>query len=152
MTTTERPSVDEVLVDVARAMARRGTCSRARVGAVLALDGRVCATGHNGAPRGFPHCDHTGEPPDAPTCPTAVHAEANALVFAARHGVSIQGATLYCTHTPCSSCAMLLVNAYVTRVVCAMRYRDPMGVHVLREAGVGLWVVENGTLECWIES
>jgi dCMP deaminase len=143
-----RPSMDDVLLDVARVMAQRGTCTRLRVGAVLAVDGRICATGFNGAPHGLPHCRHVGaEPPGYETCATSVHAEANAVAFAARHGVSIQGSTLYCTHTPCVHCAMLLVNAGISTVVCALRYRLRAGTDVLREAGVELWVVEAGRRE-----
>lgn len=147
--------MDAVLLDVARTIARRGTCSRLRVGAVLAIDGRICSTGFNGSPHGLPHCDHPSNeslprPSDASTCTTSVHAEANAVAFAARHGVSIQGATLYGTHTPCVHCAMLLVNAGIVRVVCATRYRSDAGVRVLLTAEVGLWVESDGTVECWI--
>lgn len=150
--------MDAVLLEVAGVMARRGTCSRLQVGAVLAVDGRICSTGFNGSPHGLPHCEHTiGEsfnvrPNDVVTCQTSVHAEANAVAFAARHGVSIQGATLYVTHTPCVHCAMLLVNAGIVRAVCATRYRLTAGVNVLRTAGVELLVAENGRAEDWIES
>lgn len=149
--------MDAVLLDVARTMARRGTCSRLQVGAVVAVDGRICATGFNGSPHGLPHCDHPfseslPRPSDASTCTTSVHAEANAVAFAARHGVPIQGATLYGTHTPCVHCAMLLVNAGIVRVVCATRYRSDSGVRVLRAAGVQLWVAEDGEVRSWIES
>lgn len=74
------------------------------------------------------------------------------MAFAARHGVSIQGATLYGTHTPCVHCAMLLVNAGIVRVVCATRYRSDAGVRVLQAAGVGLWVEDNGLLECYVDA
>lgn len=144
--------MDAVLLDVARVMSTRGTCTRTRVGAVLAVAGRICSTGHNGAPSGLPHCHHLVGEVYTETCTTAVHAEANAVAFAARHGVSIQGATLYCTHTPCVHCAMLLVNAGIVRVVCATRYRSDAGIKVLQVAGVELWVVTDGSLECWIES
>jgi dCMP deaminase len=141
-----------VLLDVAATMARRGTCSRLRVGAVLAVDGRICSTGFNGSPHGLPHCSHPVDEVYTETCTTSVHAEANAVAFAARHGVSIQGATLYCTHTPCVHCAMLLVNAGIVRVTCATRYRSDAGVRVLQAASVELWIVENGSLELWNES
>lgn len=137
--------MDAVLLEVAGVMARRGTCTRLRVGAVLALDGRICSTGLNGAPHGLPHCTHPDED-YTETCVTSVHAEANAVAFAARHGVSIQGSTLYVTHTPCVHCAMLLINAGIVRAVCATRYRLTAGVDVLRTAGVELQVVEDGRL------
>lgn len=144
--------MDAVLLETARVMATRGTCSRAHVGAVLAVDGRICATGFNGSPHGLPHCQHTDDEDPTVTCTTAVHAEANAVAFAARHGVSIQGATLYCTHTPCVHCAMLLVNTGIVRVVCATEYRDLTGVRVLASVGVGLYVESNGFMECWIDA
>jgi dCMP deaminase len=138
---SDRPTMDETLLEVAAVIARRGTCTRLRVGAVLAVDSRVCATGFNGAPHGLPHCDH--DPSESslvhPTCTTSVHAEANAVAFAARHGVSIVGASLYCTHTPCVHCAMLLINAGIVRVVCKMWYRDGSGVEILRDAGIDTW-------------
>jgi dCMP deaminase len=138
---TDRPSMDNVLLHVATIMALRGTCQRLRVGAVLAVDGRICATGFNGSPHGLPHCAHDADEVAATgsRCVTSVHAEANAVAFAARHGVSIQRATLYCTDTPCVHCAMLLVNAGITRVVCRRWYHDGTGVDVLRSAGIELW-------------
>lgn len=137
-----RPSMDAVLLETARLMALRSTCSRASVGCVVALDGRVCTTGYNGAPRGLPHCDHQvhelsiDDTPVALTCRTAVHAEANAVAFAARNGVALDGATLYTTVAPCLACAMLIVNAGITRVVYAVSYRDAGGVGLLQSADV----------------
>lgn len=127
---------------VAELMARRGTCSRASVGVVIARDGRPFATGYNGAPRGMAHCLH---PPDevsaelgaeVPTCRVAVHAEANAVAFAARYGIALDRATLYTTLSPCVPCAQLIVNAGVTTVYVRDRYRDLSGVRLLHEANV----------------
>lgn len=141
--------MDWTLLEVARVMALRSTCSRAAVGAVIAVDGRVCATGFNGAPRGLPHCLH---PPGersadgsvaAIGCETSVHAEANAIVFAARHGVPILGATLYTTLTPCVPCALLVLNAGIVRVVSAVRYRDETGMHLLADAGIAVQIRES---------
>lgn len=137
-----RPSMHRTLLEVVDAMARRGTCSRAHVGAVLARDGRVLATAYNGAPRGMPHCVHppsevsNRSDPGAPTCTWAVHAEANAVAFAARYGIALDGATLYCSLGPCIVCAQLVVNAGVAAVVAARAYRDASGVDLLLEAGV----------------
>jgi dCMP deaminase len=133
---TSRPSLDVVLLDVAASIARRGTCSRAQVGAVVAVDGRICSTGFNGSPHGLPHCDHPVDEVYTATCTTAVHAEANAVAFAARHGVSIHGATLYTTTSPCLPCAMLIVNAGITRVIYAVGYRSTDGVGLLESADV----------------
>lgn len=156
--TTNRPSMDAVLLEMAHAMSLRGTCSRARIGAVIAIDGRVCATGFNGAPRGLPHCEHPSDersvdrPVDAPQCQTSVHAEANALVFAARHGVALAGATLYTTMSPCVPCAMLLVNAGITRVIYAVEYRDAGGVDLLQSADVTVQPLDQLTEESLIVS
>lgn len=136
---TYRPTMDAVLLETAYLMSLRGTCSRASVGCVVALDGRICATGYNGAPRGLPHCEHARDEPstaDAPTCRTAVHAEANAVAFAARNGVALVGATLYSTTAPCLACAMLVVNAGISRVVFGLEYRDTGGVGLLESADV----------------
>lgn len=137
-----RPHMDAVLMEMAYLMSLRGTCSRAQVGCVVALDGRVCTTGYNGAPRGLPHCEHpitalsVDDVPVALTCRTAVHAEANAIAFAARNGVALDGATLYTTMSPCVPCAMLIVNAGITHVSYAVGYRDAGGVGLLERAGV----------------
>jgi dCMP deaminase len=134
--------MDETLLATAYVMAQRGTCTRAQVGCVVAVDGRVLTTGYNGAPRGMAHCVH---PPDErsedrsahlPACTWSVHAEANAVAFAARHGVQLAGATVYTTLSPCVVCAQLLVNVGAERVVCASLYRDESGVKLLLEAGV----------------
>jgi dCMP deaminase len=137
-----RPSMDQTLMSVAELMAQRGTCSRATVGVVIARDGRPLATGYNGAPRGMAHCLH---PPgevsaerdvEAPTCRVAVHAEANAVAFAARYGITLDGATLYTTLSPCIPCAQLIVNAGIRTVYVRERYRDLGGVRLLNEANV----------------
>lgn len=138
--------MDEVLISMARSMATRGTCSRGKVGAVLARDGRVLSTGYNGAPSGLPHCAHpthetdpiSKAPSSVDTCGSSVHAEANAVAFAARNVVPVDGATLYCTHAPCLQCAFLIINAGVSRVVYERGYRDPRGLEKLAEAGVGI--------------
>lgn len=142
-----RPSLDSVLIDIARVVARRSTCSRLNVGAVLARDTRVISTGYNGAMSGAVHCVHecdcvfgdTGHWPGCASqkpCATAVHAEANALAFAARYGVATDGASLYVTHAPCALCARLLVNAGVVSVTFAEHYRSTEGLGVLLLAGI----------------
>lgn len=143
MTTTDdfRPTMDAVLLEVAYTMSLRGTCSRHRVGAVVALDGRICATGYNGAPRGLDHCDHRFDPANE-GCRDATHAEANAVAFAARTGVALEGATLYTTLSPCLACAMLIVNAGIARVVYAVGYRDVGGVELLERADVRVTSVD----------
>lgn len=136
-----RPTMSEVLMSVAASLARRATCNRNHVGAVIAIDGRIISSGYNGPPAGMPHCAH--ELTDAADritgsggCGRAVHAEANAIAFAARHGVSTEGATLYTTLTPCLACAMLIINAGITEVKWQTRYRDVTGMLLLTSAGV----------------
>lgn len=140
--TYARPTMDETLLEMASVMATRGTCSRARVGVVFARDGRSLISGYNGAPRGMPHCVHpSGErsedrdPSESP-CRWSVHAEANAIAFAARHGVALDGSFLYATHTPCVTCAQLIINVGVSQVVAKNIYRVRDGINLLREAGI----------------
>lgn len=127
-----RPSLDATLLAAAYVWARRSTCSRLQVGAVLARDGRTLSTGYNGAPSGLGHCEHLDDEP----CSVSVHAEANALIFAGRHGVSTEGATLFLTHRPCLGCAGLVVNAGIIGVVYAEPYRSVAGEEALRAAGI----------------
>lgn len=128
----DRPTVADTMLAAAATFATRSTCTRLAVGAVLARDGRVLSTGYNGAPSGLPHCEHLDDQP----CERSVHAEANALLFAARHGVAAQGAHLYLTHSPCAGCAGLIVNAGVDAVTYAIPYRNPYGVQLLDNAGL----------------
>lgn len=116
-------------------VAERGTCNRAKVGVVIARDGRILSTGYNGAPSGMPHCHHSL---NSDPCTTAVHAEANAIAFAARHGVALEGAELHTTLTPCQPCAQLIINAGIVRVISFQPYRDQSGLKLLRAAGLKL--------------
>lgn len=129
-----RISRDQMMMDIARTVARRGTCSRLQVGAVVSRDGRVLTMGYNGAPAGLEHCNHMMNETEG--CTRAVHAEANAAVWAARNGVRVEGADLYVTHMPCLACASLIVNAGIRRVFYEKPYRITLGVDLLREAGV----------------
>lgn len=137
----DRPSRDDVLMEVAESFGRRSTCPSAHVGCVVSIDGRPVVASYNGAPAGMPHCDHPPRTSDrvsvgAPTCETAVHAEANAVAWAARHGIRLFGGTLYTTYTPCLPCAKLLINAGIVRVVALKSYRDPSGSYLLEKAGI----------------
>ena len=134
----DRPSRHEVMMDIAYDVSQRGTCNRAKVGAVIARDARVVSTGYNGAPSGVPHC-----PPDEPAgCTHAIHAEANAIVYAARTGVSTEGCILYSTTSPCVECAKIIVNAGIKEVWFDVHYRLSDGINYLRGAGVKCeWLV-----------
>lgn len=121
-----RPEIDAYFLEIAAVVAKRSTCQHRAVGAVLVRDNQILATGYNGAPTGEPHCTDVGcaKPEHAvgmERC-RAVHAEQNAIIQAALHGVSIGGATLYCTHQPCSLCAKMLKNAKIGRIVYAEAY------------------------------
>ena len=136
---SDRPSMDESIFLVAKLWASRSTCSRLQVGAVLARGGRVLSTGYNGAPAGLPHCEH--QDGDGP-CATAVHAEANALISAARFGTRVERGSLYVTHSPCRRCAGLIINSGISEVVYVEPFTSMSGAEMLRDGGVALrqWV------------
>lgn len=125
-----------MLMRMALTVAERGTCSRLSVGAVLSRDGRIIAMGYNGAPSGVEHCNHSLNEPQHEACLTAVHAEANAIAFAAKHGVATEDSHLHVTHMPCLKCAQLVINAGVAKVTYLHEYRDPSGIVLLESAGV----------------
>lgn len=140
----ERPGWDSYFLDIARLVSRRSTCLRRQVGAVLVKERRLLTTGYNGAPGGLIHCAEAGCLRERLGVPSGerhelcrgLHAEQNAIIQAAIHGVSIAGATLYCTHQPCVVCAKMLVNARVTRIVVAEGYPDPLALEILAAAGL----------------
>lgn len=150
---TGRLSRDDMLMAIAHVVARRGTCSRLNVGAVFSRDGRIVSTGYNGAPAGMPHCDHdctcgsiTGAPrshylncPAQDGCVVAEHAERNAIAWAARHGLALEGTELHVTHAPCLACARTVINAGITRVAFQTPYRIVDGLLLLQQAGVEIW-------------
>jgi dCMP deaminase len=133
-----RPGWDEYFMEVARTVATRATCPRASVGAVLVRGHRILTTGYNGAPRGVAHCCDIGCELVGGHCVRSTHAEANAVVQGALHGVSLDGATAYCTHQPCANCAKLLISAGVVRIIFSDPYTDPFSQSLLAEAGVAL--------------
>jgi dCMP deaminase len=135
---TTRPGWDEYFMEIARTVATRATCPRASVGAVLTRARRILTTGYNGAPRGVAHCSDAGCIMVDGHCLRATHAEANAIVQGALHGVSLEGATAYCTHQPCSGCSKLLISAGVVRIVYRDAYPDPVASMLLDEAHVAL--------------
>ena len=125
-------------MQIAFTVAQRSTCDRAHVGCVLVRDRRILTTGYNGAPAGLPHCDDVGHLLIDGHCVRTLHAEQNAIIQAALHGVSTDGATAYVTHQPCLTCAKMLINAGVRRVVYAGNYPDENSRAFLAEAGVEL--------------
>jgi len=141
-----RPSWDDYFMDITQRVATRSTCLRRQVGAVIVLDKRILATGYNGAPRGLPHCEETGCLREKLGIPSGqryeicrgLHAEQNAIIQAALHGVSVAGGTIYVTHQPCITCAKMIINAGLQRVVCAETFPDELARSFLAEAGVAL--------------
>ncbi|MDQ2991306.1 MAG: dCMP deaminase family protein [Candidatus Eremiobacteraeota bacterium] len=123
-------------MDVARTVATRATCPRASVGCVLVRDHRILTTGYNGAPRGVPHCSDLGCIVVDDHCLRAMHAEANAIVQGALHGVGLQGAIVYSTHQPCVHCSKLLISAGVQKIVFAEAYADPVAAALLEAVGI----------------
>ena len=120
----KRESWDDYFLGIARQVATRATCDRRHVGALLVRDRTILSTGYNGSIRGLPHCDDVGHMMENEHCAAAVHAEANAIIQAARNGVRIDGATIYTTASPCWSCFQLIANAGIVRIVFAEFYRD----------------------------
>ena len=141
-----RPSWDEYFLEVANAIAKRATCDRGRSGCVIAKNKQLLVTGYVGAPAGLPHCDDAGhqmkkvvheDGHETSHCVRTVHAEQNAICQAAKLGVPIDGATLYCRMTPCRVCAMLIINCGITRVVCERKYHaGAESEEMFRQAGI----------------
>src|SRR6202142_1343836 len=131
-----RPSWDEYFMQIARTVATRATCPRALVGCVLTREHRMLTTGYHGAPRGVAPCPDAGCIVVHDHCQRATHAEANAIVQGALHGVSLEGATAYCTHQPCVNCSKLLISAGIVRIVFETAYPDAVGSALLAEAGI----------------
>jgi dCMP deaminase len=140
----DRPTWDEYFMTIARQVSERSTCLRRRCGAVIVKDRRMLATGYNGTPRGLRHCAEIGclreqrgiaSGAHHELC-RGIHAEQNAIIQAALHGVAIEGSTIYTTHQPCVQCAKMLINAGVSEIVYAESYPDPLSEEMLTEAGV----------------
>ncbi len=145
MSTPKRPGWDRYFMDIAQVAASRSNCSRRQVAAVLVRDKRIISTGYNGTPRGVRNCNEGGCPrcnSDTPSGSRLTeclcsHAEENAIVQAAYHGIMVKGATLYTTYSPCLLCAKMIINAGIVEVVYHRRYSiDDVSMALLAEAGV----------------
>jgi dCMP deaminase len=131
-------------MEITRLVARRSTCLRRSVGAVLVKDKNILATGYNGAPSGVAHCLDVGclreqlavVPGERHELCRGLHAEQNAIIQAAKHGTNINGATLYCTTMPCIICSKMLINAGILRIVYAQGYPDQLAEEMIEEAGI----------------
>ncbi len=143
-----RPSWDEYFMEIADTVAKRATCDRGRSGCVIVKNKQILVTGYVGSPRGLPHCDDVGhqmkqmvhEDGHVTThCVRTVHAEQNAITQAARFGIPLEGSTLYCRMTPCRTCAMLIINCGIERVVCEKKYHaGAESEEMFKTAGVEL--------------
>ena len=147
-----RPSWDEYFMKIATVVGERGTCDRGRCGCVIVRDKRILTTGYAGAPKGLPHCDdvghlmHTVKNPDGSEsrhCIRTTHAEQNAIIQAALHGISLEGATLYLKFEPCFNCTKSIINAGIKRIVCQKRYHaGKLTREMLEKAGIKLETLE----------
>ena len=144
MRRVNRPDIDEYFLKIASVGAGRSTCRRHHVGAVAVKDKHILATGYNGAAAGLKDCLELGCLRDEKNIPSGtrheicrgIHAEQNAIIQASLHGVSLEGATVYVTHTPCILCAKMLANARVKRFVTFGKYADDSFVELFNEAGI----------------
>lgn len=144
----QRPGWDDYFLAIVEAVRRRATCDRQKTGCVITKNNRILATGYVGSPTGLPHCDEAGhlitdvindDKTVSKQCVRTIHAEQNAIAQAARHGVAIEGATMYCYLEPCYNCAKILINAGIKRVVAAKAAPQPvLSRKVLKAADVKL--------------
>ena len=152
-TTAPRPGWDEYFLGIINEIAKRATCDRGKAGCVIVRDKRILSTGYVGSPSGQPHCDESGHmmrdviAPDGSMskhCIRTIHAEQNAICQSARFGIPLDGATLYCKMEPCFTCAKMIVNCGVKRVVCSGRYHAAsQSRELFKKAGVQLRVVSD---------
>lgn len=140
----ERPDWDTYFLEIADTVKKRSTCIRRQVGAVLVRDKRILATGYNGAPQNLPHCSETGCLREQLAVPSGerheicrgLHAEQNAIIQSALHGVSTKSSILYTTDHPCSLCAKMLINAGIQKIIAKGTYPDDLSRQILLEAGI----------------
>lgn len=152
VSTYVRPSWDEYFMKISAVVGERGTCDRGRASCVIVKDKRILVTGYAGAPAGCAHCDEVGHEMHTVThedgtqskhCIRTAHAEQNAIANAARNGIAVNGSTLYCNMTPCYTCAKMIINAGIVRVVAAKDYHaSKRSKEVFKEAGVELFIVK----------
>lgn len=136
--TRHRVSWEQYFMNIAREVSTRATCDRKRVGAVIVRGRTILSTGYNGSLRGLPHCDEVGHEMENGHCVRTVHAEANAIVQAARHGIRVEGAEIYITASPCYNCFKLIVNAGIVKIYYGEFYRDERITQHAKELGIEL--------------
>ncbi len=134
----ERKSWDEYFMEIAKVVATRATCDRKHVGAVIVRNRIILSTGYNGSIRGLPHCDEVGHTMENGHCIATIHAEANAILQAAKNGVAIDGADIYITASPCWPCFKMIANSGIKRIVFGEFYRDERVFSVAKRIGIEL--------------
>ncbi len=149
----KRPSWDEYFMEITKMVSLRGTCDRGYAGCVITKENRILSTGYVGAPSGLPHCDEVGhefhtviheDGSKSQHCIRTTHAEQNAIAQAARVGTALDGATLYCKMTPCYTCAKMIINAGIKRVVCEKDYHaGARSKEIFAEAGIKFKLLKN---------
>ncbi|HAE60745.1 MAG TPA: cytidine deaminase [Eubacteriaceae bacterium] len=140
----ERPTWDEYFMEMLEIIKKRSTCMRRQVAALIVKDKRIIATGYNGAPTGTAHCGEVGCLREQQSIPSGsrhelcrgIHAEQNAIIQSAVHGVSVKDSTIYITHSPCVLCAKMIINAGIKRIVYSGAYPDQMSAELLKEAKI----------------
>jgi len=143
---SKRPSWDKYFMEIAKLVAKRSTCTRRKVGALIVKDKRILCTGYNGPPKGLEHCDVTGCLRDELKIPSGerhelcrgLHAEQNAFLQAACYGINVQDATLYCTNQPCIICAKMIINAGIKEIIIGDGYPDKMAKDFFKKTEVAL--------------
>lgn len=148
-----RPSWEEYFMGIAQLVSRRSTCLRRQVGAVLVKHKNVLATGYNGTPTGVTHCEETGCLREQLNIPSGerhelcrgLHAEQNVIVQAAKHGINIDGSTLFCTNAPCIICAKMIINSGIKEIVYLDGYPDILSKEILEESGIDFRVYAGKT-------
>ena len=144
-----RPTWDEYFMEIAGVAKKRSTCVRRRVGSVIVKENRILATGYNGAPMKIEHCQEDTCIRAKQNVPSGqrhelcrgLHAEQNAIIQAAKHGINIDSATIYCTTQPCVICAKMIINAGIKRIVYDGAYKDPLSEEILEESGVEICII-----------
>ncbi|MGD8256218.1 MAG: cytidine/deoxycytidylate deaminase family protein [Desulfobacterales bacterium] len=150
-----RPSWETYFMNITNLVAERSTCLRRAVGAVIVKDKRILSTGYNGAPTGLRHCLEVGclreqlgvESGKMHELCRGIHAEQNAIIQAAYHGVSVKDASLFCTNQPCSICARMIINAGIRKIFFQSSYADTLAEELLDEAGIELKKIDSGPQE-----
>ena len=153
-----RPVWDDYFMKITQDVSERATCVKRKVGAVIVTGNRILSSGYNGAPKGFKHCEEVGCIRKEMNVPSGqrhelcrgLHAEQNAIIQAAVHGVKIEGSTMYCNYQPCVICAKMMINAGIVRIVYAGGYPDELAMQMMKESDLRIIKYEGALKEATI--